>query len=64
VSIKSGDRIDTGVYPTRRRLTLEEAEAGGLPTPWTATEKQQAWNAVHGYGLRLLRAAIHEVGVA
>jgi len=40
--IKSGDRIPTGTGPNRRRLTLEEAEAGGLPEPMTKEE----WHAM------------------
>ena len=64
VPLKSGDPVDTGTDADRRRLTLAEAEAGGLPTPWTATEKQAAWDACHDYGLRLLRAAAQECGIA
>jgi hypothetical protein len=36
--MKSGDRIPTGTGVTRRRLTREEAEAGGLPEPMTREE--------------------------
>lgn len=36
--VKSGDRIDTGTGKERRRLTLEEAQAGGKPTPFTKDE--------------------------
>jgi hypothetical protein len=41
--IRSGDRIPTGTGATRRRLTREEAEAGGLPEPMTAEE----WAAMY-----------------
>jgi hypothetical protein len=40
--IRSGDRIPTGTGAARRRLTREEAEAGGLPEPMTAEE----WRAM------------------
>ena len=43
MSIRSGDRIATGTGGNRRRLTLEEAEAGGLPEPMTREE----WDAMH-----------------
>ena len=36
--IRSGDRIPTGTGANRRRLTREEAEAGGLPEPMTREE--------------------------
>jgi hypothetical protein len=41
--IRSGDRIPTGTGAARRRLTREEAEAGGLPEPMTAKE----WAAMY-----------------
>ena len=41
--IRSGDRIATGTGRDRRRLTLEEAEAGGLPEPMTRHE----WDAMY-----------------
>ena len=41
--IRSGDRIATGTGAARRRLTLEEAEAGGLPEPMTREE----WYAMY-----------------
>jgi DNA-binding NarL/FixJ family response regulator len=40
--IRSGDRISTGTGAARRRLTREEAEAGGLPEPMTPEE----WRAM------------------
>lgn len=43
MTIRSGDRIATGTGANRRRLTLEEAEAGGLPEPMTREE----WDAMH-----------------
>jgi hypothetical protein len=36
--IRSGDRIPTGTGAARRRLTRDEAEAGGLPEPMTREE--------------------------
>jgi hypothetical protein len=41
--IRSGDRIPTGTGAARRRLTREEAEAGGLPEPMTREE----WAAMY-----------------
>ncbi len=41
--IRSGDRIPTGTGANRRRLTREEAEAGGLPEPMTKEE----WAAMY-----------------
>ena len=43
MTIRSGDRIATGTGASRRRLTLEEAEAGGLPEPMTREE----WNMMY-----------------
>lgn len=42
MTIRSGDRIATGTGANRRRLTLAEAEAGGLPEPFTREE----WDAM------------------
>lgn len=36
--MKSGDQVKTGTGPKRRHLTVLEAEAGGLPEPFTAAE--------------------------
>jgi hypothetical protein len=47
--IRSGDRIPTGTGAARRRLTREEAEAGGLPEPMTPEE----WAAMY-YASRFL----------
>ena len=44
-------RIDTGTGPARRRLTLAEAEAGGVPTPFTRAE----WDAMHRTSLQYYR---------
>lgn len=46
--IRSGDRIATGVEGNRRRLTLEEAEAGGLPDRFTRAE----WEAMRRASVR------------
>jgi hypothetical protein len=35
--------LDTGTGATRRRLTLEEAQRGDKPTPFTAEE----WRVLH-----------------
>lgn len=40
--MRSGDRLDTGTGPQRRRLTRAEAEAGCLPAPMTKAE----WRAM------------------
>jgi hypothetical protein len=45
--IRSGDRIATGTGASRRRLTDEEALAGGLPDPLTQAE----WQALHDAAL-------------
>ncbi len=47
--IRSGDRIPTGTGAARRRLTRDEAEAGGLPEPMTAEE----WAAMYHASRRL-----------
>jgi hypothetical protein len=47
--IRSGDRIPTGTGAARRRLTREEAEAGGLPEPMTKEE----WAAMYEASRRL-----------
>ena len=61
MTIRSGDRIATGTGASRRRLTLEEAEAGGLPEPMTREE----WNAMYAES-RMLHgwAMMKTVGVA
>jgi len=60
--IRSGDRIPTGTGAARRRLTREEAEAGGLPEPMTAEEWAAMYNTsrwLHdGY---VNRASLHFV---
>ena len=43
--IRSGDRIPTGTGAARRRLTRDEAEAGGLPEPMTAEEWRLMYEA-------------------
>jgi hypothetical protein len=45
--MKSGDRIATGTGASRRRLTEEEAMAGGLPDLMTREE----WQAMHNRSL-------------
>ena len=42
-AIRSGDSIATGTGTARRRLTLEEAAAGGLPERFTKAE----WAAMY-----------------
>jgi len=42
--IRSGDRIPTGTGAARRRLTRDEAEAGGLPEPMTPKEWAAMYN--------------------
>lgn len=51
--IRSGDRIPTGTGPNRRRLTVAEAEAGGLPDRMTRDE----WRAMHDASLQAQQAA-------
>lgn len=41
--VKAVVRIDTGTGPDRRRLTEAEAQAGGIPTPFTPRE----WDDMH-----------------
>ncbi len=54
-ALRSGDRVETGVDGQRRRLTEAEAQAGGLPTPFTSRE----WRALR----RATLAYAHELGV-
>ena len=57
---RSGDRIATGTGASRRRLTLEEAEAGGLPEPMTREE----WQAMYGESRMLHSQALNNtVGI-
>lgn len=44
---RSGERLATGTGAARRRLTLEEAEAGCLPEPFTREE----WDEMYRYSL-------------
>jgi hypothetical protein len=53
--IRSGDRIPTGTGAARRRLTREEAEAGGLPEPMTAEE----WCAMYEASRQLHNSYIY-----
>lgn len=46
--IRSGDRIATGTGAARRRLTVAEAEAGGLPEPFTPDEWRAMADASRG----------------
>jgi hypothetical protein len=55
--IRSGDRIPTGTGAARRRLTREEAEAGGLPEPMTAEEWRLMYEASHGLHNRYVTEA-------
>lgn len=48
MTLRSGDRVVTGTGANRRRLTLAEAEAGGLPEPFTKEE----WDAMYYASLR------------
>ena len=59
--IRSGDRIATGTGPNRRRLTLEEAEAGGLPEPMTREEWDEMWRYSRAYHNGLIAAACDHV---
>lgn len=52
--IRSGDRIVTGVGKDRRRLTLEEAEAGGLPEPYTREEWDEMYRYSRAYHNQLI----------
>lgn len=60
----SGQRIATGTGTgvARRRLTVTEAEAGGLPEPFTPDE----WKAMHLksalHGLALLEQQLNALG--
>jgi hypothetical protein len=49
MTVRSGDRIATGVNDTRRRLAVEEAQAGGLPEPFTAREWRTMRRATLAY---------------
>jgi hypothetical protein len=53
--------LDTGTGENRRRLTLEEAQRGDKPTPFTRYE----WDAMHRASAMQTRAKhIHLVRVA
>lgn len=52
--IRSGDRIATGTGAARRRLTVAEAEAGGLPERMTRAEWDAMADASRAYHNRLL----------
>jgi hypothetical protein len=56
--IRSGDRIPTGTGAARRRLTREEAEAGGLPEPMTAEEWAAMYHASRAMHEEYIREAI------
>lgn len=43
--MRSGDRVATGTGAARRRLTVAEAEAGGLPDRFTPAEWEAMRNA-------------------
>lgn len=61
MTIRSGDRIATGTGASRRRLTLAEAEAGGLPEPFTREEWDAMSRASLAYHNRLVAHAYHSV---
>ena len=44
-------RLDTGTGVARRRMTLEEAQAGYSPDPFTAQEWLALWRAAQTYPL-------------
>lgn len=56
--MRSGDRVKTGTGPKRRRLTVCEAEAGGLPDRFTAEE----WEAMRQAASRRSGTAVSEKG--
>ena len=62
--IRSGDRIPTGTGETRRRLTREEAEAGGLPEPMTQEEWRAMASASRHDHERLIYQAVQNVSAA
>lgn len=55
--IRSGERIPTGTGAARRRLTLAEAEAGGLPEPMTREEWVNMYHASMDYHNRSAHGA-------
>jgi hypothetical protein len=55
---RSGERIATGTGAERRRLTLEQAEAGCLPEPFTADEWRSAYTAAGEYAEQLFAAGV------
>ena len=61
--IRSGDRIRTETGTARRPLTLAEAEAGGLPEPFTRDEWRAAYAATAAYAGELLRDHLLALGV-
>lgn len=61
MTIRSGDRIATGTGANRRRLTLEEAEAGGLPEPFTRQEWDEMYRYCRAYHNELVAKACDRV---
>ena len=61
MSIRSGHRIATGTGASRRRLTLEEAEAGGLPEPMTRDEWDEMYRFCRAYHNKLIAASCDAV---
>ena len=57
--IRSGDRIPTGTGKSRRRLTLEEAQAGGLPDPFTPEEWAHMYKVCAEYHNSLIIKAVN-----
>lgn len=55
---RSGERLATGTGAARRRLTLEEAEAGCLPEPFTRAEWAAMAATCQAYHDRLAAEAV------
>lgn len=55
--LRSGERLATGTGAARRRLTLEEAEAGCLPEPFTRAEWAEMAAVCQAYHDRLVAEA-------
>ena len=49
MTVRSGDRVPTGVEQSRRALTEEEAKGGGLPDPFTPREWRAMRRATQQY---------------
>lgn len=53
MTVQAGDLVPTGVEALRRRLTMAEARAGGIPEPFTPREWRAMRRATERYAREL-----------